>query len=299
MLTLAYDRDSQRITMPHRGLAVPSANVSVAIWDDGYNEKLTWAAASKGTFSTTLSTAATAGAISLSVNSLTGLTVDEPVILTEGSRTEQVTATKFTGSTVTLKDPIAYDYTTACTAKSALVYYDADFTTETTWTKGNYYQAAFRSTAWTEVVALVFRIVDWQTVDVPITYEDVRQVLRHNSCLRDGSDSPNLDEPRELAWKMMQSRLLADGRDPDVFRDTEAIRVAGSFLASALFVMTKANGLELATMLAGDPVGSGGIYEIQYQQAGNAATWLDRNQDHKRTSDEMMTPRNYRVRRGR
>lgn len=297
MLVYSYDRSSQRIVCPHRQIAVPPANVSLAIYDDGGTSLVSWTAATKGTFATSLSVAAAAGDTSITLEALTGLTIDEPVILTAGSETELVQVQRFTGSTATLRDPLARSYPVGSSAKSALIYYDADFSDEDTYPIGTYYQAAFRSTAWTEVVAQVFRIVDWKTTN-PITYDKMRQVLRHQAAIRDGHDKPNLDAPRDLAWDMIKLRISSDGRDPDVMRDTKEVALAGAFLAAALYVMGKANGLEKAEALAGDPIGSGGIYESQYQLLTKLPIWFDKDQDHNIDSGEIQTPASNRMGRG-
>jgi len=297
MKALAYDRSSQRLTAPHLGSAVPSANVSVNIYDGGGTSLLGWTAATKGSFSTSITAAAAAGSGSLTVGSLTGLTYDEPIVIAEGGQTELVVAKRFSGTTVTLQDPTARAWTTAATIKSALVYYDADFSAETTYPTGTYYQVAFRSTSWKDVRAQVFRIVDWRTTN-PITYEQMRKVLTHIAAIRDGHDEPDLDAPRELAWKQIKSRITADGRDPDVMRDTDEVKLAGGYLAAALFVMGKANGFDKATSLAGDPIGSGGLFELIYQSLTKIPLWFDGDQDHGRDEDEMQTPASNRMGRG-
>jgi hypothetical protein len=295
-LTLSYGKSGQRITCPHRDEAVPTAAVNVQILDSDGTELLAATAATKGSFSTTVATAADQGDTEIVMTGVIGLAAGEPFVLSSGVDSELCEARRISGTTVTLKDPLGRSWPAGTAAKSALIYYDADLSSTSTYPLGLYYQAIFTSTSWGHIRALVFRIATRAT-SCPIEYEHVRRVLPQVGSLRDGDEDPDLEGVRTTAWQLMSAQLLAEGIDPETLRDPERFGQAGGALAACLFVMARPNGLELARELAGSPPGSGGLYRSWFELARRVPHWVDRDQDAARDDTETrIGPR--RMRRG-
>jgi hypothetical protein len=300
MLVLAYGETGQRITCPHRDAAVPSGSVTITILDESGTELLASTAATKGTFSSTLSTAASAGARSIVAAGVTGLTVGEAIVLTDtGGQTEvaQVEAVNSSTKVITLGDRLARAYASSDAIKSALIYYDADLSTVATWVKGIYYQAIFDCSTWTAGPrSVLFRISDLAST-CPITYEHVKRWVPHASVLRDSYDPDGLDDARENAWSIMTALLRGSSRDPDVWRDAADVGLCGGLLAAALFL--QAHGKDgFAENLAGKPVGTGGLWRVYWDELGKAPAWFDDDQDRARETGETTPRKNTRVGRG-
>jgi hypothetical protein len=295
-ISLAYGKTGQRLTCPHRGASVPTAAVNVQLLDSDGSEVLAATAATKGTFSSTVATAADPGDTSIVMAAVVGLVAGEPFVLASGVDSEVCEARRISGVTVTLKDPLARSWAVGTTAKSALIYYDANLSVTATFPIGLYYQAIWTCTDWAHIRAQVFRIVTRETTN-PIEFDHVRRVLPQVGSLRDGDEEPTLQDQRDAAWQIMSSMLLSEGIDPSVLRDPERFGQAGGALAAALFVMARPGGLELAGELAGSPPSTGGLFLEWYRRARMVPHWVDRDQDAVR--DELETrvgPR--RMRRG-
>lgn len=289
MLTLAYGRTSQRITCPHRDEAVPTNAVNITIADSGGSELLASTPATKGSFTSTVAAAASAGARSITVADAAGLSVDEPIVLTDSrAKTELAVVEGFevTTDTIHLRDPLVRPYAIGNAAKSALITYTANLSNTTTYPIGIYYVALFACADWTASRPVVFRIVQHPLEDLPIQYAHIRDVLSHVGVLRDSYDDPQLDEARRLAWAFIEAELLAHGRDPKTLRDPERIAQAGGYLAAALFCQGR--GLyEQADRLAGNPPGSGVTFRLFIDRVCDIPAWYDRDQDLIRDSGEM------------
>lgn len=295
-ISLAYGKTGQRLTCPHRGDAVPTNAVSVQLLDSDGNELLAATAATKGTFSTTVATAADPGDTTIAMTGVVGLSAGEPFVLSSGVDSELCEARRISGTTVTLKDPLARSWAAGTAAKSALIYYDADLSTTATYPIGLYYQAIWTCADWGHIRAQVFRILTRETV-CPIEYEHVRRVLPQVGALRDGDEDPDLEGVRETAWQIESAMLLSEGIDPQTLRDPERFGQAGGALAAALFVMARPGGLELARELAGSPPSTGGLFLEWYRRARAVPHWVDRDQDAARDDTESRVgPR--RMRRG-
>jgi hypothetical protein len=295
-ITLAYGKSGQRLTCPHRDAAVPTNAVNVQLLDSDGSELLAATAATKGTFSSTVATAANPGDTTIVMAGVAGLVAGEPFVLSSGVDSELCEARRISGATVTLRDPLARSWAVGTTAKSALIYYDANLSSTSTYPVGLYYQAIWTCSDWTSIRAQVFRIATRATV-CPIEYEHVRRVLPQVGALRDGDEDPDLEGVRETAWQIMSAQLLAEGIDPETLRDPERFGQAGGALAACLFVMARPNGLDLARELAGSPPGSGGLYRAWFDLARRIPHWVDRDQDAARDDAETRVgPR--RMRRG-
>ena len=298
MLTLAYGRGSQRITCPHYDEAVPSGPVTITILDDQGNTILASTSATKGALSTTTSAAASAGATTVVLTAITGLAVGDAFTLSEDGEAELVVAQRVDAAGVTLRDPLSRSWSSGATAKSAQIYYDASLTDTDDYPVGLYYQARFDCTTWKASRSLVFRVVQMSTEN-PITYEHMRNVLSHLAALRDSYDSPSLEGPRSLAWEVITAKLLAQGYDPAVLKDPERLAVAGGMLAAALFCLGRPNGGEMAADLAGQPIGSGGLFGEYFKAISEIPHWYDRSQDGIRGEHETRVPRKKPLRYGR
>lgn len=293
MLALAYGRSGQRITCPHDGEAVPSSAVNITIQDEGGTEKLASTAATKGTLDTTLAAAAAQGDRSVTVAAVTGATIDDAVALTDAAgRVELavITGVDTTAKVLYLDRRLQRDYAIGDDVDSAAIYYDADISDTDDWPKGIYYQAIFTCADWKKVRALVFRIVDKATGN-PITYEDIERALPHVSILQDSYDLPDLQRPRDLAWEMLSAELEAGGVDPETIRDPQRIGRAGGLLAAAFFLMSRRGALDLAHEIAGEPIGTGGVFAVQWERVLRTLTWVDRDQDAIREWGETLSPR--------
>lgn len=299
MISLAYSRSAQRITCPHRDAVAPTGSITLTIMDDGGTALLS-AAASTGSCSTTIASAASAGARTVYVSSATSLSVGEDIGITTRAgivEIHHVNGVVTSTGAVDLRDHVRNDLSTSDTVKSAHIYYDADLSDTTTWPVGLYYQARFACSSWDSTRSVVFRVVKDETKN-PITYDDVDRVLAHVSLLQDSYDESSLERPRTLAWDMISARLLASGKDPSVLKDTTRLARAGGMLAAALYLVTRHGGQDLAHELAGSPVGSGGVYGQHLEAILQIPAWYDTEQDGDRERDDMMFGRRSLVRRG-
>ena len=301
MLTLAYGRSGQVIWCPHHGEAVPSASLTCAIYDESGNTMVTTTTATKGSLSTTLLAAITPGDRVASLSTISGVSKDDYVAFVgDDQRTEVCKAigVDTTAKRLTLDRPLEESYSVGDEVKSASLYYTLDASATATWTKGLYYQAIFSCSSWTEVRSLVFRIAD-KAAGNPITYEDIQRVLPSVGVYRGADNLPQLDRPRDLAWQIISTAILAKGRDPQTLRDPSRFAVAGGILAAAFVMLDRPGGIELAQALAGDPIGTGGIYRVQLDQVLDIPHWYDRDQDAIREAGETGSIARTRVRRGR
>ncbi len=300
MLELAYGRSSQRIPCPHLGESVPSGAVSITILDDAGTEILASTTATKGALSSTLASTAASGARIITVADAAGASVGDTIVIADATGRSEVCTiegVETTTDTIRLRDRLSRAYAvTTSTVKSAMVYYDLNASSTSTWPIDIYYQALFTCSSWSSVRPVVFRLVDLQTLS-PVTYEDVRRWLPHASDLRDSFDAPGLDEARQNAWSMIQTRLRAAGRDPAVLRDAADVSPAGGLLAAALFVLAH-DRADLAHELAGDPVGSGGVFAGYWAELSKVLAWYDEDQDRARDDSETRSLRGRLVGRG-
>jgi hypothetical protein len=300
VLELAYGRSSQRIWCPHQGTAVPSGAVSITILDDDGNEVLASTSATKGSLSTSLASAAAAGAKSITTSNAAGCSPGDPIVLTDAQgRVELaiVEGAETTTDTIALRDRLSRAYAaTSTTVESAAIYYDLNASDTDTWPVGLYYQALFSASSWASVRPVVFRLVDLQTLS-PIAYEDVRKWIPYASDLRDAFDAPGLDEARANAWSFITAKLRASGRDPAVLRDADTLSASGGVLAAAFFLFAH-DRADLAHELAGDPIGSGGMWALMWQDASKCLVWYDEDQDRTRSRSETRPLRGGLVGRG-
>lgn len=299
MLVLAYGRTGQRVVCPHRGEAVPSASVLVTVYDDGGNVAQAASAATKGALSTTLASAAVQGVREIVLSTTTGLARgDWLAVIGDDDQVETIRAVGVdaTSGTVALATPLDRDYAAGDAVKSAAVYADLNLSETDTWVRRSHYQAVFSSTSWPVSRTVLFRIADGAT-DNPITYEDVQRVLPAVGVYRGADTTAELDHHREMAWRLICGRLRQAGRDPTMLRDTEAYAEAGGILAAALLMITRPGGVEVARALAGDPVGSGGVFAQHWQSITESPAWYDDDQDRERAAAEMRAARRP-VRRG-
>ena len=172
-------------------------------------------------------------------------------------------------------------YASADTAVSAQISYTVDLSTTADWPKAIYYQAVFSCSDWTSVRALVFRILDKATGN-PITYEHVQHVLTNVSLLQDSYDLPELDRPRDLAWTMLEARILAAGSDPQTLRDPERVAQAGGMLAASLFLRGRPGGSELAELWKD-------TFDEHWAALEKTIQWFDEDQDAIRDYDETRS----------
>lgn len=300
MLALAYGRSSQRITCPHENAAVPSGDVNITILDDAGSEVLASTAASKGTLSTTLAAAASAGDRTITTADASGAADGEPLVIedVEGrSELAIIDGAETTTDTIALRDRLSRAYAiTTSTVKSAHIYYDLDASNTDDWPVDVYYQALFSCSTWASIRPVVFRIVDVQTLS-PIGFEDVRRWLPHVSTFRDGYDAPSLDEARSSAWSVLRAKLRAAHRDPDVWRDAPDVASVGGLLAAALLLLSH-NKPEQAHELAGEPIGTGGLFAAYWADFVAAPGWFDTDQDRVRDAQESIPVADTYVRRG-
>lgn len=300
MIELAYGRSSQRIWCPHQGAAVPAGDVTITILNDQASELLAATTATKGSLSSSLASAASAGAKNITVSDASGVSVGHPIVLTDAQgKTEIATVegVETTTDTLTLRDRLSRAYAaTSTTVKSAAVYYDLDASDTDDWPIDIYYQALFSAATWASVRPVVFRLVDLQTL-CPIAYADVRKWIPYASDLRDGFDASDLDEARDNAWSFITSRLRASGRDPAVLRDADTLSPAGGALAAAFFLFAH-DRTDLAHELAGSPIGTGGIWSVMWEDASKGLVWYDEDQDRARDGAETRPLRGRLVGRG-
>lgn len=298
-VTVAFGQASQRVVCPHRDASVPATDVTVEVLDEAGGTIIeAGTAATKGTFSTALSADAAIGDRSITVASTAGLALDEPIVLADAAgRTEVHEVEGFAGTTVHLKDRIGRAYpATTTTVKSALVYYTLDASDTAKWPVDVYYQAIFSCSSWGGPRGVLFRVVDLEETN-PISLRDMKGWVAHLDILRDGSDSVGLNEARDAAWELIRSRLEALERDPAVWRGARQARSVGGMLAAALFLWTHGH-REDAKDLAGDPLGSGGIFAMHWQDTLKAIGWFDENQDRVVDRGERVTVGSTRVGRG-
>jgi len=298
MLAIEYNRAGQRIACPHYDAAVPTS-VAITILDDAGATKLTSTAATISTFTATLSGTASAGAMSIAVSGTTGLSVGDPLVLTDShGRTELAIAKGVDSSanTVALKDRLARAYAVGDTVVGASVYYELDTTTTATWTKDCYYQALFSATAWDAIRPVMFRIVDMASQN-PIRYEHVRRWVQNASVLRDGYDDAELADCRHNAWSIIKAILRANERDPAVWRDAPDVAEVGGCLAGAIFLMAHGH-IDEAHELAGDPIGSGGLFSWFWSEYKQSPAWFDEDQDRAIDRYEKRRVKSSRLGRG-
>lgn len=297
MLTLDYGSDSQRITCPHRDGVVPSQAINVVILDAGGSELLSSTAATKGTLDTTLSSAASAGSKSIAVADATGAVIGAPIILTDAAgRTETAEIEGVDGTTIYLVSRLSRDYASSDDVDTAHIYYDADISDTDDFGKDVYYQAIFSSTGWEESRGVLFRVVDLVPSN-PIRFEDVRRWVQNLDEIRDSHDKPLVDDARDNAWELIKTKLTAMGRDPEVWRSVDEVRLTGGLLAGGLFLLAHGN-YEQARHLIGDPPGMGGLFSWHWQDFGATPQWYDENQDRSLDSGEKRRPVSNRLRRG-
>ena len=297
MLTLTYGGDDQRITCPHEGQAAPTA-VTVTVLDERGATVLAVTPADLGDASTTLTAAASRGDTVLAVLATTGVEPGEVVALGVGTHEVEIAEViGVTASTLTLRERLARSYPSGTAVETATIYHDLDATDTDDYPAGSYYQAIFDSADWAHPRGLVFRLATRRGADCPITYEDVRQWLPHVSSTRDAYDAPSLDEARESAWAVISARLRASGRDPVVWRDKADVGPVGGLLAAAVYCLAHGR-VELAHELAGEPIGSGGIWAGYWTAFEAAPAWFDANEDGIRQTGEARTRGSRTLRRG-
>lgn len=297
MLQLNYGGASERITCPHRDADVPSADVNITILDASGTELLASTAATKGSVSTTLSAAASAGAKNITVAANTGMVVGNPIVLTDASgRSEPCEIEGINSTAIALKSRLSRAYASSDAVTDAHIYYDADISDTDDFSKTIYYQALFSSTDWDETRGIIFRVVDIKSTN-PITFDDVKAWASHVDIIRDSKDESMLDKPRDNAWNLIKAKLRASGRDPDVWRDSAECANIGGLLACGLFLAEHGH-YDLSERYVGNPPGMGGLFVSYWADFAKAPTWFDTDQDRNVDIDERQTPRTARLGRG-
>jgi hypothetical protein len=299
MQLVAWGEASQVLWCPHRDTSVPAGDVNVRILNAGGGEVLSGVTATVGTLSTTISSAATAGARTITVADETGARVGDPVVITDAQgRSEVHTIDGATTNTISIRDRLSRDYAIGATVISAAVYYTLDASSTSTYPADAYYQALFENSNWTAERAILFRVVDFAHDESPIRYEDLRRWIPHASALRDSYDDADLDEARDTAWEILRTRIEASRRDPEVWRGEERIRSVGGLLAAGLFALSHGHDTMGERLIGVDPPGDGGLFAAHWENTIRTLGWFDTAQDRGVDRGEVDTLSTYRVRRG-
>ena len=291
MLVLSYEETSQRITCPHRDVAVPAGDVTITITDDAGSSLLSSTAATKGSLSSTIATAVSAGARQITVADASGVSAGDPIVLTDDyGRTETAIAdgAETTTDVIQIRAPLERSYAVGDAVASALIYYDADISDTDDFSKGSYYQAIFDCSTWGGARAVLFRVLDLQSYN-PIDLRHITRWAPQVMQLRDADDGEGFANERDASWDIICTRMRSVGRDPDVWRDADDAASVAGLLAAGLVLLNHGM-LDQSELLIGNPPGEGGTFAQLWRDFASSVGWFDEDQDRKVDGFERRKP---------